>query len=90
MLTPVYGTCATCGHSLAPPAGHAGIYATARDNVGEHHLSCWSKPVFDERRAQDRIASLERRLSILSINHANLLARLREAGIEVSEIESDE
>jgi hypothetical protein len=78
--------CATCGQPLNAPS--EGMFSVVMDGKGAHHVSCWSMPPWDERAARDRIASLERRLAVLHINHANLLARVREAGFEISEIDA--
>jgi hypothetical protein len=39
------------------------------------------------RERDERIAVLERKHAVLQINHANLMARVREAGLEISEID---
>lgn len=75
--------CATCGQPLKPPT--VGMFSVIHDGKGAHHLGCWSRPPWDQRAAEERIASLERRLKTLHVNYDLLVERARAAGVEICE-----
>lgn len=56
--TPAFRSCATCGGDLKDNEPVAGVRFTIRDNLGEHHSSCWGKPKRNELAAV-RSAALE-------------------------------